>query len=194
MRTTRSRGRRVPTRIHSPLKVRPLSVVSDKIIKPRGLFHNILPEWQLILFKLGLEKRQEIHIQDLAELDVQRKEGRKKKKIAADIGIKRSQGKLIHSTNRHQQYKSTACMKGNPRKADQMMARRSTPTAKRRFLHAQIEMRLDGLGGEFADLFCITWSHQRKLRTVKFLSDHLQKILVAEVLMDIPAKPPTYLP
>jgi len=75
-----------------------------------------------------------------------------------------------------------------------MLARLATPTAKRRFLHAQIEMRLDGLGGEFADLFCITWSHQHKLRTVKCLSNHLKKIMVAEVSMDIPTKPPTYLP
>ena len=135
-----------------------------------------------------------MHIQDLAELDVQRKERRKKEKIAADIGIKRSQGKLIHSTYRHQQYKSTACIKGNPRKVDQMLARLSTPTAKRRFLRAQIEMRVDGLGGEFADLFRITWSHQRELRTIKFLSDHLKKIVVAEVSMAIPTKPPTYLP
>ena len=68
------------------------------------------------------------------------------------------------------------------------------PTAKRRFLCAQIEMRVDGLGGEFADLFRITWSHKRRLRTIKFLSDHLKKIMVAEVSMDIPTKPPTYLP
>ena len=118
----------------------------------------------------------------------------KKEKIATDNGIKRSQGKLIHSTYRHQQYTLTACIKGNPRKVDQMLARLSTPTAKRRFLRAQIEMQVDGLGGEFEDLFRITWSHQRKLRTVKFLSNHLKKIMVAEVLMDFPTKPPTYLP
>ena len=55
-------------------------------------------------------------------------------------------------------------------------------------------MRVDGLCREFVDSFCITWSHQRKFRTVKFLSDHLKKIMVAEVSMDIPTKAPTCLP
>ena len=57
-----------------------------------------------------------------------------------------------------------------------------------------IEMRVEGLGGEFAKEFAITWSVRSKPRPVSELAVYLKKIMCAEKKMAIPKKPPSSLP
>ena len=74
-----------------------------------------------------------------------------------------------------------------------MLKKLTLETAQRKFLCAQIEIRVNGLGSEFDKLFHITWLHKNKMRAIKFLVDHLKTITKAEKKMYIPIKPPTYL-
>ena len=79
-----------------------------------------------------------------------------KEKIVKEVGMRKSQKKLIHSIYRHRQFWSKRCLKGNFKRVKQMLRKLSSDTARRRFLQEQIEMRVDGLGGDFAKCFSIT--------------------------------------
>jgi len=109
---------------------------------------------------------------------------------------KKSQQNLIEAIYLFNQYHSKACIKGNVRQIAMILRKLNTPTAQRRFLRRQIEMRTKGLGGKFAERFTITWSEAGDLRPIEYLSDHLANIMREEKKMTkfIPKKPPTSLP
>ena len=106
-----------------------------------------------IQFSRGLAKLQEMYIQDVRKLEVQRKKRREKDQLVAGKRIKRSQDKLIHSMYRHQWYKPRAHIKGNLFQMYHILKKLNLPTAKMRFIFAHIEMWPDGLDGKVDDLF-----------------------------------------
>ena len=99
-----------------------------------------------------------LHVWDLTKVKAQRRETRAKEKIAAEKGMNKLQGLLIHAIYRHGQYFSKACVKGDVRQVHLILRSLRTPTAQRRFLRSNIEMRTLGLDGVFANRFTITWS------------------------------------
>ena len=143
-----------------------------------------------------MRDRHAVHVQDLAEVKAQRREKRAKEKIATEKSLNKSQGLLIHAIYRYNQYWSKACVKGDVRQVDRTMRSLTTPTARRRLLRTNIEMRVLGLGGEFARRFSITWSSGGSLRSVDELAKYLKLIMREERKMDadIPKEPPTMLP
>ena len=143
-----------------------------------------------------MRERHEVHVQDLAEVKAQRREKRANKKIAAEKGMNKLQGSLIHAIYRHGQYFSKACVKGDVRQVHLIQRLLRTPTAQWRFLRSNIEMRTLGLGGVFANRFTITWSVRGGLRSIDKLARHLKLIMKEEKSLQqhIPKNLPTMLP
>ena len=155
-----------------------------------------MKELQKCVFRVGMRDRTQLHQQDLKEVEAQRKEKREKENIAKKASLKKSQALLIEAIYLFNQYNSKACIKGDVKQIARILRQLNTPTAQRRFLRQQIEMRTKGLGGRFAERFTITWSEGGELRSIKYLSDHLACIMREEQKMEkyIPKKPPTSLP
>jgi len=157
------------------------------------MFHIFCWEIHQCFITMGVKEWPEAHAQNNKQLDAQRKEKRAKEKLMERKGMVRGQKKLIHSTYRFEMYNSDACVKGNPKNVTKMLNTLPSDAAKYRVLRANIEIRVDGFGGEFKK-FAITWSTKGKRRTVKELADHLRKIIRAENNTDIPDKPPVDMP
>ena len=114
----------------------------------KGLFFKFKKEYRRCIFLCGMRDRVALHIQDLDEIRMQRRERRKKDKIAAEYSLKKSQHLLIHAIYRFNQYYSSACVKGNVRQVDAKLSRLTIPTTQRHTLRTNIEMRTLGLRGE----------------------------------------------
>ena len=158
-----------------------------------GMFHMFCGEIQHCLIATGVKEWPATHEKNNELLAAQRLEKRTKQQILKRKGAEKTQKKLIHAIYCYEMNNSSACVKGDPKEVTRMLKKFTSDTAKKRFLRSNIEMRVIGYGGDFLK-FEITWSVKGKNRSVKELADHLRKIIRAEATMDIPDKPPVYMP
>ena len=89
---------------------------------------------QRCVFITGMRDRHGVHVQDMAEVKAQQREKRAKEKIAAEKGIDKLKGLLIHAIYRHGQYLSKACIKGNVGQVDWILRSLTSQAAHQRFL------------------------------------------------------------
>ena len=95
-------------------------------------------------------------------------------------GLKKAQKKLINSIYCYQMHFSSACVKDDPKRVRKIVKELSSDAERHRFLCRNIEIRTIGFGGDFQDKCEITWSQNRKIISVKELSDHLRRIVQEE--------------
>ena len=72
----------------------------------RGYFFKIQEELQKCVFRVGMRDRIQLHKQDLAEVEAQRREKSEKEKIAKKLSLKNSQKMLIEAIYLFNQYNS----------------------------------------------------------------------------------------
>ena len=63
----------------------------------KGYFFEIMKELQKCVFRVAMRDRIQLHHQDLAEVEAQRREKREKEKIAKKLSLKKSRKLLIEA-------------------------------------------------------------------------------------------------
>jgi hypothetical protein len=107
------------------------------------------------------------------------------------LGEKKAAEKKIERTLFRELYDSEYCMKGDPKVVAQKLKQLTLESAKRDALKNNIYIRTKGFGWME---FHITMIHNRQNRSPCQLADHLHMIIRKEQHMEIPDKPPVYLP